>query len=113
MTTEIRKLEDERRRKGIEIAKRGGIQQRGDSWLVPSESKSILYIVYLDGENSTCKCPFFEKNKEHKELCKHIFAAEYYASRMTDATSYNGGVLQIKRKVYPRNWIAYDETRSW
>ena len=86
--------EDVRRRNGMEIAKRGGLQRRGDDiWIVPSQKSSKTYIVYFNDEESTCKCPFFEK---HEILCKHIYAVEE-TLRMQTTPEYDGGVLKVKR----------------
>lgn len=98
-------LTEIRRQRGIEIAKRGGIENRGATWIVPSEeNKEIYYIVCLDGENSRCNCDFFLKNNE---LCKHIFAVQFFSGMMTDPE----WAKKVNRKTYPQNWQAYDESQ--
>ena len=94
-----------RKLRGAEIAKAGGLQQRGDHlWLVPSQSHAGKWMVdYADGE-PTCTCPDYEKRSA---FCKHIFAIEMHETRLPvpDAAA-DPGPTNVK---YTQDWTNYND----
>lgn len=73
---------DPRQQRGIEIANKETIVQKGGVWLVPSQSGHGKYTVCPDQENPHCSCP------DHEEggfKCKHLFAVEIVQQRLRRA----------------------------
>ena len=108
METKYEKPTEVRRLKGIEIAKCGGIERRGATWIVPSQRGKVFYIVSLEGENSRCNCPFFDK---FNEKCKHIFAVEYLVAKMSNPDLIIEAT-NTKRVSYSQNWVAYNAAQT-
>ncbi len=64
---------DSRQLKGLHIAAASSIQQKGDTWVVPSERTSKKYTVRFTPLHQTCTCPDYEARQQK---CKHVFAVE-------------------------------------
>lgn len=98
--------------RGREIAATKRIQQRGNLWLVPSQSGTDTYKVDLNGDVPHCTCPDHEVRRQK---CKHIYAVEYTISRRTE-TAPDGTttttVTKTVRVTYKQNWPAYNAAQT-
>src|ERR1041384_4956695 len=108
-----------REQKGIELAGKAAIVQRGGAWLVPSKSGGRRYIVNYDTAAPRCTCPDFELRRQK---CKHIFAVEYtiQRERTTTTTTDAAGqttttvteTVKVTRKTYRQEWPAYNTAQT-
>ena len=103
-----------REQRGLVIAARHRIKQKGKSWLVPSQTDSHKkYSVIPEGEHCRCNCPDFE---ERGLPCKHIFAARYTIEReySDDGSLTETETITVKtiKKTYPQNWPAYNKAQT-
>src|SRR3982751_6468574 len=57
--------------KGLAIAAASNIQQKGQTWIVPSQRSNKKYTVRFTPEFQTCTCPDYEARQEK---CKHVYA---------------------------------------
>jgi transposase len=91
---------------GLEIAATKNVRQRGNLWLVPSQSGDDAYKV--DWEHRHCTCP--DHTIRHAK-CKHLYAVEYTVSHETrpDGTI---TVTKTKRVTYKQNWSAYNAAQQ-
>lgn len=81
---------------------KGGLTQRGDHlWIVPSQSHGGKWLVDYSGTSATCTCPDYEENSA---FCKHIFAVEILAGRLTMSEP----KAAPKKKKYAQDWPAYN-----
>lgn len=71
-------------RKGIELHEAGGIREHSPGvYLVPSESEEGKYRSVRISHDA-CSCPSFQKqskDKEDRDLCKHILAAALFHAK--------------------------------
>ncbi|MFO0821531.1 MAG: hypothetical protein U0792_00040 [Gemmataceae bacterium] len=97
---------DSRERKGVLLAKRGGIEEDGIAHLVPSETKANHSYRVFFLERPSCNC---EDHLRHGGRCKHIWAVHY-------AVMLDGGEElpevpdeeNVERETtISRNWPAY------
>ncbi|HEX3952434.1 MAG TPA: transposase [Stellaceae bacterium] len=97
--TEI--LEEYRKRRGREIADKGGIVRRNNKLTVPSETKATRkYSVEISPTNVSCTCP---DHKKIGERCKHIYAAEIFLRREQGLDETDAPVGP-RRPTYPRDF---------
>src|SRR5581483_826519 len=112
--------QSERQERGLMIAARTKLTQRGDVWRVPSQSGyKPYYEVDPDPQSPRCTCPDFEK-REAK--CKHIYAVEVVIEREHSVTETTDGdvttttttetVKVTKRVTYKQDWPAYNEAQT-
>lgn len=99
-----------REQRGLIIAARHRIKQKGRRWLVPSQADSHkTYSVCVDPEHEFCTCPDHE---ETGVVCKHIYAVRYTIEREYSddgsLTETETITVQQTRKTYPQNWPAYN-----
>jgi transposase len=120
---EFKPLLTTREERGRELARRGGIQQIGTRYVVPSQSQSAnsnappTYIVDLVAE--TCTCPDHAERGALGIRCKHIEATYFWLtleSAVSDGENGDGGAgsgeenstakpkRKPKRPTQRRNW---------
>ncbi len=106
---QIQELLQERRQRGLEIAKTKHIINRNGVWLVPSATSfNKTYQVTLTIEGAKCTCEDF---RERGIMCKHAFAVEYTITK----TLNNDGsttITETKRTTYPQDWVNYDKAQT-
>lgn len=97
---------DARAQRGLEIATSKNIRQRGNLWIVPSQSGEDAYKVNLEEQH--CNCP---DHTIRGKKCKHIYAVEYTVKEETkpDGTV---TVTKTKRVTYKQNWSAYNAAQQ-
>lgn len=99
---------DTRQEKGLQIAATMRIQEKGEGWIVPSQTLVGRYTVTRDDDAFRCSCPDFELRQA---TCKHGFAVEFYLRRETVVTP-DGETTVTEtaavRVTYPQNWPAYN-----
>src|SRR5437868_8518164 len=110
--------QSERQERGLMIAARTKLTQKGDVWRVPSQS-GYKPFYEVDTESQRCTCPDFEK-REAK--CKHIYAVEYTLEREHSVTETTDGdtttttvtetVKVTKRVTYSQDWTAYNTAQT-
>jgi transposase len=103
-----------REQRGLVIAATYRIRQKGNVWIVPSQTgNGHRYTVSLHPEQPHCTCPDHE---ERGCKCKHIFAAQYvYQRELFDDGSViekESLILQSERKTYPQAWAAYNAAQT-
>jgi transposase len=98
-----------REERGLVIAATTKLTQKGQIWLVPSQTGSgVKYTVHPDVDTPFCSCPDFE---ETGCRCKHLYAVETVMKRETAS---NGTVTETRtvtfteKKVYKQDWPIYD-----
>ena len=103
-----------REQRGLIIAARHRIKQKGRRWLVPSQTDSHkFYSVSAEPQHEFCTCP------DHEETgctCKHIFAVRYTIERefsddgsLTETETIS---VQTVKKTYPQQWPAYNAAQT-
>lgn len=105
---------DARQQRGEAIAQTQTLVQKGDAWLVPSQSGNGKYHVFPDKDKPRCTC------LDHLEggyVCKHIHAV-FIFQRTTHERHTDGSVTTTtetialkttaERKTYGQNWSAYN-----
>jgi transposase len=103
-----------REERGRAIAETQTLVQKGNSWVVPSQSGNGKYTVFPDVNK--CTCP---DCSESGFVCKHVFAVRFTISRTTQEVAVDGTettttetVAVTKtvavRKTYPQDWPRYD-----
>lgn len=110
--------QSERQERGLMIAARTKLTQKGHVWRVPSQSGYKPYYQ-VDLSAKTCDCPDFEK-REAK--CKHIYAVEIVVERERSITETTDGdtttptvtetVKVTKRVTYGQDWTAYNQAQT-
>src|SRR5205085_2989911 len=110
--------QSERQERGLMIAARTKLTQKGDVWRVPSQSGYKPYYE-VNPESQHCTCPDFEK-REAK--CKHIYAVEFTLEREQSVTQTIAGdtttttvietVKVTKRVTYKQDWTAYNTAQT-
>lgn len=112
--------QSERQERGLMIAARTKLTQKGDVWRVPSQSGyKPYYEVDPNPESPRCTCPDFETRRER---CKHIFAVEFTLERESNTTTTTEGdtttttvtetVKVTKRVTYKQDWTAYNTAQT-
>jgi transposase len=101
-----------RKERGIEIAARFKLTQKGETWIVPSQSGNPPYTVDLSSDPPSCTCQDFEL---HRVKCKHMFAVEI-TIRREQGTHKRIPVRETtatrKRKTtYKQEWSAYNSAQ--
>ena len=103
---QIQELLQERRQRGLEIAKTKHIINKDGVWLVPSAtSLNKTYQVTLTIEGAKCTCEDF---KERGLMCKHAFAVEYTITKTLNKDG-STTITETKKTTYPQDWKAYDD----
>lgn len=96
--------EEQRKERGIKIAKTLGIKRSEDGWIVPSQNGNGEYIVSSRNYESKCTCPDFEFRKEK---CKHVFAVEFTLRQEIQI-----GKMKATKEIkvtYAQDWANYDK----
>lgn len=96
--TDVRKL------RGMRIAATIPILKKGESWLVPSESRNGYYKVSAKDDGYTCDCPDYELRQKK---CKHQWAVEFTTQRETLGVA-SDPPPRTPRKTYPQKWALYN-----
>ena len=97
-----------REERGLVIAATQKLTQKGNVWLVPSQSGKGKYTVCPDPENPYCSCPDHE---DHGGKCKHLYAVETVMKReaMKDGTIVETrSVTFTEKKTYRQDWPLYN-----
>lgn len=101
---------NEREQRGLVIAATAKLTQKGNAWLVPSQSGKGKYTVVPHESEPHCDCPDHETRGCK---CKHIFAVEFVIQRelfpdgsVTETRQLT--VTQTVRKTYKQAWPAYN-----
>jgi len=109
---------DAREQKGLEIAARARIEQKGDRWFVPSQSGANTphghhYIVKPDASNPHCTCPDYETRQLK---CKHLWAVEFVIQReftFDEQTNTETCTETVTvKQTYRQEWSAYNQAQS-
>jgi len=105
---------DVRKQRGEEIAKVCQITQRGDDWIVPSQSGPGKYTVRLNPYLPTCSCKDYELRAMR---CKHIFAVECFSKMLQNPDGSTtvvstATITETVRKSYPQVWVSYNEAQT-
>ena len=97
---------EERKERGLQIAKTSRIQETKEGWKVPSQYGSGSYLVTSNGHETTCTCPDCQ-TRDVK--CKHIWAVEFIVTKEVDI---DGNVtVTATKKIYSQDWPAYDKAQ--
>jgi hypothetical protein len=101
-------MDNGREQRGAIIAATMRLNRKGNTWVVPSQTRSGATYTVVPGEAPKCTCPDFEA---HQERCKHIYAVEFSIKRETtpDGTT---TVTQTTRVTYGQNWPAYNAAQT-
>lgn len=97
-----------REERGLVIAATNKLIQKGQVWLVPSQSGKGKYTVSPDAASPYCSCPDHE---DHGGKCKHLYAVEFTMNRETGR---DGMVVETKqitlteKKIYRQSWPLYN-----
>jgi transposase len=102
---QITELLKERKQRGYAIAQTQKVVQKGDMWVVPSETNPHkTYQVVLKLEGSTCNCEDFIGRGIK---CKHQFAVELMITKQINKDG-STTITETKKVYYPQNWKAYN-----
>lgn len=103
--------ENQRKVKGIDIARKFDLKRENGAWQVPSESKHRNYNVSL--HPLSCDCPDYESRGGK---CKHIYAAQYRQEHnyFKDLSREQLDALPqpASRPTYPQAWSAYNRSQQ-
>jgi transposase len=109
---------DAREQKGLEIAAKARIEQKGNQWYVPSQSGRVgahrnRYAVTPDVSNPHCTCPDHETRNVK---CKHIWAVEFVIQRefKFDEQTNTETVTETVtvKQTYRQEWASYNKAQS-
>ena len=101
---------NERKLKGIQIARTQQIRKTDRGYIVPSQSGHGTYIVTenrMFPNIRECSCPDYELRKQP---CKHVFAIQYILTKEVDNEG-NVTITQVKRITYAQDWKNYDKAQ--
>jgi transposase len=106
-----------REQRGMLLAAMVKITQRGQEWVVPSQSgDGSRYTVNPDEHSPSCSCPDFEV---HGCTCKHIYAVRIVRQRElfadgseTITESVTVTQATVKRPTYKQEWSAYNRAQT-
>lgn len=102
--------------RGLELAARAAIEQRGNRWYVPSSSKDGGYFV--DYEATWCSCEDFELRQMP---CKHVFAVRFVKERNrgkplpvqeVSETTAEPTLPPTKKPTYRQDWANYNGAQT-
>ena len=110
---------DAREQRGLVIAATSRVVQKGDVWLVQSQSGPGKYTVNPDKDTPHCSCPDHDKGF----VCKHIHAVRFVLIRTTQEENVDGTTTTTtetltvtqtveKRKTYRQDWPAYNAAQT-
>jgi transposase len=106
----------ERQQKALLIAAKNKLTQKGNMWLVPSQSGDDKYKVNnTDPDWPTCTCMDFELRRAR---CKHIYAVEYTLEReqktvkTTKDDTTTTTVTETVKIRYKQVWKAYNSAQT-
>ncbi len=91
-----------------QIAASHGVRQRGDHWVVPSQSGSGTYHVHLGAPHPRCSCP---DHQLRRIKCKHIRAVEMRLKR-EDRPDGTTVVTKTTRTTYKQDWPSYNKAQT-
>ena len=114
---------DARQQRGMELVNNPNIRQKGNLWLVPSQSGSREYTVNLESEKPHCTC---RDHEFRRAICKHIHAVQFVVERtktvVTTTTIEEGKpaitetvqteTVKVKRTTYKQVWPAYNKAQT-
>ena len=100
--------QQQRKERGLLIAKTNQIKQTDNGWKVPSQNGNGIYTVISNGFEAKCDCPYHETR--HCK-CKHIWAVELIVTKEVDNQG-NVTITQTLKKTYKQNWNAYDKAQT-
>jgi transposase len=106
---------DLRELRGIELAETRTIRKHLGWWMVPSQTESKVYRVWLEKGFATCECADFKKRGQ---ACKHIVAAcvmQIKHEKNADGTTTVTKTVMLKTEekiTYPQNWTKYNEAQT-
>ena len=102
---------DFRQHKGEQIAHQLKVIQKGDLWLVPSQSGPTKYKVNPDPQSPHCTCADFEFRQLR---CKHIYAVELTIRRVysDDGQTHTVTETVSVKKTYRQEWTAYNQAQT-
>ena len=97
-----------REQRGKLIFENGSVAEKGNLWIVGSQSSYNTYKISFNGENPVCNCPDCELRKTK---CKHIFAVEFYIKRQIDE---QGKITETRgvKVTYAQKWSAYNKSQT-
>lgn len=101
---------NERKLKGIQIARTQQIRKTDRGYIVPSQSGHGTYVVTenrMFPNIRECSCPDYELRKQP---CKHVFAIQYILTKELDNEG-NVTITQVKRITYAQDWKNYDKAQ--
>jgi transposase/predicted nucleic acid-binding Zn finger protein len=104
-----------REQRGATIAAGSRIVQKGQVWIVPSQTGEGKYTVVADEQTPYCNCPDFEKRGQE---CKHIYAVRYVIKREQNADGTETTTEEVtisttvKRPTYPQMWAEYNQAQT-
>jgi transposase len=105
----------DREQRGMLLAAMVKITQRGEKWVVPSQSTyGTKYDVNPDDQSPCCTCPDFEM---HGCTCKHIYAVRIVRQRElfddgSEVVTESLTITQtVQRKTYPQQWTEYNRAQ--
>jgi transposase len=116
---------DARQQKGQEIAAKENIIQKGNLWLVPSQSSGREYTVNLESDKPHCTC---RDHEFRRSACKHIHAVLIVVERTktvitttVEATEDKPAItetvttetVKVKRVTYRQEWKQYNEAQAY
>jgi transposase/predicted nucleic acid-binding Zn finger protein len=111
----IAAMDNPRQQRGLEIAATKVITQKGNVWMVPSQSKDTKYTVRPHADKPWCSCP---DHDTRGVKCKHIFAVEYAIEReqnkdgSTTVTETVQVKETVKRQTYSQDWSNYNRAQT-
>jgi len=103
-------MENLREQRGLILAATKSIRKIGGRWVVPSQTGTGTYAVFISNTEHACTCPDYETRLQD---CKHIYAAIYVMRReknpdgstvVTEAAV----IAASHRPTYPQAWSAYN-----
>lgn len=98
-----------REERGLRIAATQQLTQKGNVWLVPSQSGQGKYTVFPDATKPRCTCL---DHIEGQFKCKHIFAVEFKMTQteidFDGTTTVTTVTVKAERKTYAQDWPRYD-----
>lgn len=101
-----------REERAVEIADRYKIVNKGNVWIVPSQSTHHKYTVRIVNDRADCTCPDFELRRAH---CKHVMAVQIVIrqEKNPDGTATVTETITVtKQKTYPQKWAEYNQAQT-
>ncbi len=115
---------DARQQRAMEMVNNPNIKQKGNLWLVPSQSGKGEYTVNLENETPHCTC---RDHEFRRATCKHIHAVLIVVERtktvVTTTTIEEGKpavtetveteTVKVKRVTYKQEWKQYNAAQAY